>query len=166
MPEDENKFVAHFKFESEVLSFTEAYDMRRDRHAASQESFDYWNSLSVPYQEALIHLMQMACEVLFKDADSWVPFCLLPYTDSEGAQFVNITSGFLTSDIEAQMDLLVTASEFELEEAKRKLREGMFRDTEELDSDEEFIKECETGIAMGRSFSASEMSRALKLLTP
>lgn len=121
MPEE--TFTTVFKFESQVLSFVEAFDMRKNRHGSSQESLDYWNSLDKPYQEALIHLMKMACEVLYKDAENWVPFCLLPYTDSEGASFVSISSGFLTSDIEAQMEMLVAASEFELEEAKRKLRE-------------------------------------------
>ncbi len=147
------------QFDSEILSFTEAYNMRERRKEESDAAYEYWSGLDPNYQTALLHIMEKAIEVLHSNVESWVPYSMLPYEDAEGAQFIKITCGFLASDIEAQMDVLVQSTTFQVEAARNKLLQSAHNLSDESMDDEEFFDNIKDGIDHERSFSSAEMKR-------
>ena len=155
-----NDLEVKINLTSEKFTMEDALGMRKQKEEMSEASQSVWDSMSPDYQNVLAAIVRRSVESLHANVEQWLPHCML---DGVGGDKIDVMISIMLSDVEAQVDMLVDATDFEIENAKRRLMEQLSGE-ETFDDDEAFKAHIQECVNRGVRPTAAETQRLLSLL--
>ena len=145
---------------AEKFSMADALEIRQQKQQVGIVSHSLWDKMAPDYQQVLSAIVRRAIESLHANVGKWLPYCML---DGVGGDKVDILVSVMLSDVEAQVDMLVDATDFEIENAKRRLMEQLSGE-ETLESDGEFKAHIQNCVDRGVRPTTAETQRLLDMV--
>lgn len=145
---------------TEKFTMNDALEIRQKKQASGVESQSLWEKMTVDYQQVLSAIVRRAIESLHANVDKWLPYCML---DGVGGDKIDVLISVMLSDVEAQVDMLVDATDFEIENAKRRLMEQLSGETI-FENKSEFIEHIRECIDRGIRPTTAETERLLTMI--
>jgi hypothetical protein len=146
--------------ESNKFSINDAYEMRQERQREAEHSIGKWAKMDDDHRDILQQIVRRAIESMHANTHQWLPHCLM---EGNGGDRIDVRMSVLLSDIEAQVDMMVDATDFEIEATKRKIMEKIMGETPDL-SDDDFVTYVVECVDRGHRLSVEETRRLLGMV--
>lgn len=148
--------INHSKF-----SINDAYEMRQQCQKEAEASLSKWTALDEDHKQVLDQIVRRAIESMHANTDRWLPHCML---DGTGGDKVDVRISILLSDIEAQVDMLVDATDFEVDAVRRRLIRQVTGEAPEI-PDDEFLEYVDEAVRKrGMRLSVDETLRLMEMV--
>ena len=141
------------------FSINEAFELREQRKKDAEQSLMKWGKMDQDHRDVLESIVKRTLASMHENSHQWLPHCLI---EGEGGDQINVRMSILLSDIDAEVAMMVDATDFEIEATRRKILEK-HRGRNKMD-DSEFMEYVETTLNMGKRLSVDETRRLIDLM--